>query len=115
MKRGDVYIANINPRSGSEQIGIRPVIIISHDGFNLTQNWKSIIIVPISTSQKQSLRTPTTVSLSSGSGGLEKDSIALCHQITTLDKSKLQKKLGTLSENEIKEVEQSIKFSLGMY
>jgi mRNA interferase MazF len=90
------------------------VIIISHNGFNLTPNWNSIVIVPVSTSQNQAMRSPTTVNLPSGSGGLEKDSVALCHQITTLDKSKLQKKLGSLSDIEIKEIEQSIKFALAM-
>ena len=112
MKRGDIYIANINPRSGSEQTGIRPVIIISHDGFNTTTNWNSIIIVPISTSEKQAKRTPTTVFLSKESSGLDKDSNVLCHQITTLDKSKLHKKIGTLSSIQI---EQAIQYALAIF
>jgi mRNA-degrading endonuclease toxin of MazEF toxin-antitoxin module len=49
MKRGDLYWADLIPRSGSEQTGRRPVIIVSHDGFNHTPGWRSIIVVPIST------------------------------------------------------------------
>ena len=48
MKRGDIFWANIAPRSGSEQQGRRPVIVISHDAFNQVQNWRSIIVIPIS-------------------------------------------------------------------
>ncbi|MCU1266973.1 MAG: PemK-like protein [Acidobacteria bacterium] len=50
MKRGEVYWADLAPRSGSEQQGRRPVVVISHDAFNQTQNWRSIIVVPLSTS-----------------------------------------------------------------
>jgi len=53
MKRGDVYWADLAPRSGSEQQGRRPVIIVSHDAFNQAQDWRSIIVVPISTSAIQ--------------------------------------------------------------
>ena len=53
MKRGEVYWADLVPRSGSEQRGRRPVIVISHDAFNQTQGWRSIIVVPLSTSAAQ--------------------------------------------------------------
>jgi len=115
MERGDIYIANINPRSGSEQSGIRPVLIISHNGFNTTQNWKSIIIVPVSTSINQAQRTPTIVKVSPDESGLEKESSILCHQITTLDKGKLLKKIGNLNGDKLKEVEKAIKYSLDMF
>lgn len=115
MERGDIYIANINPRSGSEQSGIRPVLIISHNGFNTTTNWNSIIILPISTSITQARRTPTIVNILKNEAGLEKDSSILCHQITTLDKSKLTKKVGSLPKEKMKEVETAIKYSLDMF
>jgi mRNA interferase MazF len=115
MERGDIYIANINPRSGSEQSGIRPVLIISHNGFNTTANWNSIIILPISTSTTQARRTPTIVNILKNEAGLEKDSSILCHQITTLDKSKLTKKVGSLPKEKMKEVETAIKYSLDMF
>ncbi len=56
MKRGQVYWADLAPRSGSEQQGRRPVIVISHDAFNQTQGWRSIIVVPLSTSVAQAGR-----------------------------------------------------------
>ena len=97
MKRGDVYWADLVPRSGSEQADRRPAVIVSHDGFNLTPTWMSIIVVPISTSTKQRKRTPTTVELPKGSAGLPTDSLAVCHEVTTLDRTKLTKKLGALT------------------
>ncbi|MBC7473758.1 MAG: type II toxin-antitoxin system PemK/MazF family toxin [Candidatus Sericytochromatia bacterium] len=115
MERGDIYIANINPRSGSEQSGIRPILIISHNSFNTTQNWKSIIIVPISTSINQAKRSPTVVKILANESGLEKESSILCHQITTLDKSKITKKIGSISGEKMKEVERSIKYSLDIF
>jgi mRNA interferase MazF len=64
MKRGEVYWADLAPRSGSEQQGRRPVIVISHDAFNQTQKWRSIIVVPLSTSVGQAGRGPSAVLLS---------------------------------------------------
>src|ERR1035438_6274001 len=94
MKRGEVYWADLVPRSGSEQTGRRPVILMSHDGFNQTPAWKSIIVVPISTSTSQGKRGPTVVELPGGSAGLPKASFAVCHQVTTLDRSKVTRKAG---------------------
>jgi mRNA interferase MazF len=89
MKRGDVYWADLAPRSGSEQQGRRPVVIVSHDAFNQVQGWRSIIVVPISTSVTQAKRGPTAVALPQSIAGLSKDGTALCHQVTTLDRAKL--------------------------
>lgn len=96
MNRGEVYWASLSPRSGSEQQGARPVIVVSHDAFNETLNWRSVIVVPVSTSAAQARRGPTAVALPKGAGGLAADSVALCHQVTTLDRGKLTKRLGTL-------------------
>ena len=68
MKRGEVYWASIAPRSGSEQQGTRPVIIVSHDGFNETPGWRSVIVVPVSTTPAQAKRGPMVVPLQAGSG-----------------------------------------------
>lgn len=114
MKRADVYMANLSPRSGAEQRGHRPVVIVSHDGFNKAPRWRSIIVVPVSTSTKQAKRTPTTVSLPAGSGGLSRDSVAICHQITTIDRSKLEREVGTLSKDHMLEIEEGIKAALSM-
>src|SRR5215204_4047492 len=97
MNRGEVYWADLVPRSGSEQQGRRPVVVISHDAFNQTQGWRSIIVVPLSTSQAQAGRGPTAVLLSQGAAGMRKESVVLCHQVTTLDRSKLTQRIGALS------------------
>lgn len=87
MRRGEVRWGLLAPRSGSEQKGHRPVVVVSHDGFNKAETWRSVIVVPLSTSQSQ--QGPTVVALSAAKTGLPRDSFALCHQITTLDRSKL--------------------------
>ena len=96
MKRGEIYRANLAPRSGSEQTGMRPVIILSHNAFNETQAWRSIIVIPVSSSPTQARRGPTVVALPAGTAGLKNDSSAICHQVTTLDRAKLEECLGML-------------------
>lgn len=115
MKRGDVYIANLIPRSGSEQRGKRPVIIVSHDGFNQTPGWRSIIVVPVSTSDVQGKRGPTAIWLDKEVGGLRRRSVALCHQVTTLDRSKLTQKLGVLSKDSLRQVDAGLLAALDLY
>ncbi len=115
MKRGDVYIASLFPRSGAEQIGTRPVIIVSHDGFNLTPNWRSIIVVPVSTSGAQGKRGPTAIWLVKGAGGLRKPSVALCHQVTTLDRSKLTQRLGRLPKDLLQQVDAGLLAALDLF
>ena len=114
MKRGEVYVGSLSPRSGSEQRGSRPVIIVSHNAFNESPNWRSVIIVPISTSDAQARRGPTAVHLPKGSGGLQKDSVALCHQVTTLDRSKLTRLLGELDESLLDDVSVGLKIAQGL-
>jgi mRNA interferase MazF len=108
MRRGDLYWANLSPRSGSEQTGRRPVIILSHDAFNETATWRSIIVVPISTSPTQSRRGPTVVTLPAGTASLKSDSSALCHQITTLDRAKLVERIGELSDETLAQIEKAL-------
>lgn len=114
MRRGDVYWADLIPRSGSEQTGRRPVIVISHDGFNQTPGWMSVIVIPISTSASQSRRGPTVVGIPAGAGGLAKGSVAICHQITTLDRSKLTKQIGTLPADILREVESGLRAAMDL-
>ncbi len=114
MKRGEVYVAELVPRSGSEQSGRRPVIVVSHDGFNQTLNWHSIIVVPLSTSINQARRGLTAIPLFSGEGGILQDSVALCHQVTTLDRSKLKELLGELSSEQMSEIENGLKAAMDM-
>lgn len=108
MKRGEVYWANLAPRSGSEQTGRRPVVILSHDAFNQAQNWRSVIVVPVSTSAAQARRGPTVVALAPGVGGLPSQSTVICHQVTTLDRAKLDERLGVLPSGILAQVENAL-------
>ena len=114
MKRGEVWIAYLEPRSGSEQSGRRPVVIVSHNSFNSTDTWRSIIVVPISTSINQARRSDTAIPIFENEGGLTEDSVALCHQVTTLDRSKLKSKIGTLSASIMESVEEGLKAAMDM-
>jgi len=112
MTRGEVYVAELAPRSGSEQQGRRPVIVVSHDGFNQASGWRSVIVVPISTSAAQAGRGPTVVALRAGVGGLKRDSTAMCHQVTTLDRSKLVQRIGTLDAPALVHLDSGLKAAL---
>jgi mRNA interferase MazF len=114
MKRGEFYWAMLAPRSGSEQQGRRPVIIVPRDSFNRAPNWRSVIVVPISTSTSQAGRGPTAVLLPARSGGLKKTSIAVCHQVTTLNRAKLEKLIGELSKGLMQQVDSGIKAALDL-
>jgi mRNA interferase MazF len=108
MKRGDVYWANLVPRSGSEQAGKRPVIVLSHNAFNEIPTWRSIIVIPLSTSLNQARRGPTVVAMPAGAAGLPNDSTAICHQITTLDRTKLTERLGSLPDDILAQIEKAL-------
>jgi mRNA interferase MazF len=114
MKRGEVYWADLVPRSGSERTGRRPVILVSHDGFNQTPGWRSIIVVPISTSSSQGKRGPTVVELSGGAAGLPKASFAVCHQVTMLDRAKMTKRIGALPPEFLREVDEGLKAAMDL-
>jgi mRNA-degrading endonuclease toxin of MazEF toxin-antitoxin module len=90
------------------------VILVSHDGFNQTLSWRSIIVVPISTSSSQGKRGLTVVEIPGGAAGLPKTSFAVCHQVTTLDRAKLTKRIGTLSPDMVRAVEEALKAALDL-
>lgn len=114
MRRGEVYWADLAPRSGSEQTGRRPVILVSHDAFNLAPDWRSVIVVPISTSASQARRGPTVVQIPGGAAGLPRASVAVCHQVTTLDRAKLSKRIGILSPDLSRGIEAGLKAALDL-
>ena len=114
MKRGEVYWADLAPRSGSEQTGRRPVLVVSHDGFNQTPGWMSIIVVPLSTFSSQAKRGPTVVGLPAGAGGLSKASTAICHQVTTLDRAKLKTRIGVLPAEFLLEVDSGLRSAMDL-
>ena len=111
MKRGDVYMAGLDPVIGSEQGGYRPVVIIQNDTGNL--HAPTVIAVPVtSSSGKPGL--PTHAFLPLGEGGLWRDSIALCEQVRTLEKARLGRRLGAVSPGAMRGIEQALKVSLDM-
>ena len=87
---------------------------VSNDGFNRTPHWRSLIIVPVSTSQGQARRGPTVVHLPAGAGGLPSASVAICHQVTTLDRGKMREQLGTLPSGFVSAVDRALKAALDL-
>ena len=114
MRRGDICWAELIPRSGSEQTRRRPVLVLAHDGFNRVPGWRSVIVVPLTTSSRQASRGPTAVPIPRGEGGLAQASTALCHQVTTLDRGKLAEFIGMLPDTRMAEIEQGLKAALDL-
>lgn len=110
IRRGDVFWVNLNPTQGSEQAGHRPVLVIQNDVGN--QVAPTTIIAPITT-KSFSKQYPTNVHLHKETSGLKTDSTILLSQIRTIDKQRLEKKIGHLSPSIMAKVEQAIKISLG--
>jgi mRNA interferase MazF len=114
MRRGEVYWADLAPRSGSEQAGKRPVILVSDDGFNQAEGWRSVIVVPITTSSAQARRGPTVVEIPVGIAGLSKQSVAICHQVTILDRAKLTRRMGSLTPDLLERLAEGLKAALDL-
>jgi mRNA interferase MazF len=112
LHRGEVYWADLRPRSGSEQSGRRPVVVVSHAIFNESASWKSVIVVPLSTSESQRARAATVVLIPRRSAGLPASSVAVCHQVTTLDRSKLKERIGRLPDDYMGEIARGLKLAL---
>ena len=88
------------------------MIVVSHDGFNQVLTWRSVIVVPVSTSASQATRGPTAIGLLAGAGGLPKQSVAICHQVTTLDRAKLVQRIGVLDSHVLTLVDNGLKAAL---
>ena len=110
IKRGDIYYADLSPVVGSEQSGVRPILIIQNDIGNKFS--PTIIGVPITSKAKVSM--PTHIAIEGNKYGLEKDSIILAEQIRTLDKSRLKEKVGKLDKKILNEVKRAIEISCGL-
>lgn len=111
IKRGEIYFAQLNPVIGSEQGGIRPVVVVQNDIGN--QYSPTTIILAI-TSQINKAKLPTHVELKAETYGLERDSVILAEQIRTIDKTRLKQRIATLNEETMKKVEQALLISLGL-
>jgi mRNA interferase MazF len=110
VKRGEIYFANLNPVVGSEQGGVRPVLILQNDTGN---KYSPTTIVAAVTSRHKRARLPTHVPLAAREGPLDKDSVVLLEQVRTIDKSRLKEKIGKLSPEELAQVQEALKLSLG--
>ena len=111
VKRGDIYYADLSPVVGSEQGGIRPVLIIQNDTGN---RYSPTVIAAAITSQKDKARLPTHIQVDSVGSGLAKDSIVLLEQIRTIDKKRLKEHMGRLDDFSMKRVNQALQVSFGL-
>jgi mRNA interferase MazF len=111
VKRGDIFYADLSPVVGSEQGGIRPVIIIQND---IGNKYSPTIIIAAITSQINKAKLPTHVEISSEEYGLNKDSVVLLEQIRTIDKKRLKEKIGRMSDRDVDKVNLALMISLGI-
>lgn len=111
VKRGDIFYADLSPVIGSEQGGIRPVIIIQND---IGNKYSPTVIVSAITSQINKAKLPTHVEISSEEYGLNRDSVVLLEQIRTLDKKRLKEKIGHMTDSDMKKVNKSLLISLNL-
>lgn len=111
IRRGDIYYADLSPVVGSEQGGVRPVLIVQNDVGN---KFSPTVIAAAITSQKEKSNLPTHIPLSAGNTGLMKDSIVLLEQVRTIDKHRLKEKMGVLDDSSMNKVNQAISVSLGL-
>ena len=110
ISRGDIYYADLRPVIGSEQGGIRPVLILQN---NVGNRHSPTVIVAI-TGQRHKPRLPTHVSLNSSVPGLYRDSIILLEQLRTLDKSRLMDKVGSLGKAQMLKIDHALEVSVGL-
>ena len=110
MVRGEIYFMDLTPRSGSEQMGRRPGIVVSHNAFSENARWRSVTIVPITSAKRWQMPSPTTVLFAKGECNLPKACSALAHQVTPLDKSKIiGPAVGRLTSSKMAEVETALR------
>ncbi|MBR5261783.1 MAG: type II toxin-antitoxin system PemK/MazF family toxin [Oscillospiraceae bacterium] len=111
VKRGDIYYADLSPVVGSEQGGMRPVLIVQNDTGN---KHSPTVIAAAITSKMDKAKLPTHIELSARSYGLSRDSVVLLEQIRTIDKSRLRERMGQLDESTMTKVDNAIAVSFGL-
>lgn len=111
VKRGDIFYADLSPVVGSEQGGVRPVLIIQNDTGN---RYSPTVIAAAITSQTGKARLPTHIELAAQGYGLSRDSVILLEQIRTIDKSRLRERMGKLDEATMNKVDNAIAVSFGL-
>ncbi|EYE88854.1 growth inhibitor PemK [Fervidicella metallireducens AeB] len=111
VKRGDIFYADLSPVIGSEQGGIRPVLIIQND---IGNKYSPTVIIAAITSQINKAKLPTHVEISSEEYGLNKDSVILLEQIRTIDKRRLKDKIGHINNELMLAVDEALMISIGL-
>lgn len=111
VRRGDIFYADLSPVVGSEQGGIRPVLIVQNDVGN---KFSPTVIAAAITSQRFKTNLPTHIRVNADGSGLAKDSIILLEQVRTLDKQRLKEKMGNLPDADMTRVDRALSVSLGI-
>lgn len=111
IKRGDIFYADLSPVVGSEQGGVRPVLIVQND---IGNKFSPTVIAAAITSQQSKAKLPTHIQLGAQNCGLMKDSVVLLEQIRTIDKKRLKEKMGCLSPQAMSQVNRAITISFGL-
>jgi len=111
VKRGDIYYADLSPVVGSEQGGVRPVLIVQND---IGNKYSPTVIAAAITSQINKAKLPTHIEITSQEYGLAKDSVILLEQIRTIDKKRLKEKIGHLDDELMEKVNEALSISFGL-
>ncbi len=111
VKRGEIYYADLSPVVGSEQGGVRPVLIVQND---IGNKHSPTVIAAAITSQKEKNKLPTHIELNASSCGLAKDSVVLLEQVRTLDKRRLKERMGELDSDAMSQVNSALSVSFGL-
>lgn len=111
IKRGEIYYADLSPVVGSEQGGVRPVLIIQND---IGNKYSPTVIAAAITSRHDKAKLPTHIELNASQYGLAKDSVVLLEQVRTLDKQRLKEKMGYLDNTSMSRVNDALSISFGL-
>lgn len=111
VKRGDVFYADLSPVVGSEQGGVRPVLVIQND---IGNKYSPTVIIAAVTSQINKAKLPTHIEIPGDEYGLNKDSVILAEQVRTIDKKRLKEKIGHLDEELMSRVNDALEISFGL-
>ena len=111
VKRGDIYYADLSPVVGSEQGGVRPVLIVQN---NVGNKFSPTVIAAAITSQINKAKMPTHIEIDADDYGLSKDSVILLEQVRTIDKRRLKERIGHLNDHLMNRVNEAIEISLGL-
>lgn len=111
VKRGDIFYADLSPVIGSEQGGVRPVLVVQNDVGN---KYSPTVIAAAITSQINKAKMPTHIEISAEDYGLNKDSVILLEQIRTIDKRRLKEKIGRLDDESMAGVDEALMISFGL-